>query len=450
MALKNSVDSVDSVTVIDPESGNVLEKHDIKFKNGLISSIEPTKITLEKNEKDRTNLYALPGLIDAHVHALSFLYEEVPGLFDLRWVFRQQKKNLSGYIRGGITTVRDLGSALKLVKKTSNKAAQFKIKSPRIYYAGPIFTVPNGYPYFIDKISSLITAFTGPIKVEISKSQGAPFARKIIDKCIAAGASVIKVAYQSVKYDNALTEIPIISLDLLRVIVEHAHKRNVPVAIHCCYRRDFQNLLSAPDIKFDSLEHLTIDEALSQDEIKQFADRNIPISTTLMTYGMIDHVERYEQLLNGEPERFEKKPLNFLRSAHEKLRSGKLADISNYVGETVLTTGSKYMRENLKNLHSAGVKIIMGSDSAGAVTPPGCPHWELIDMVRAGMKPIETLKSATCNAADVIGNTNLGRLQVGKTADIVLLEKNPLENIENVKSVAAVIQEGSLMYYKNS
>jgi len=423
LSLKNSVDSVDSVTVIDPESGNVLEKHDIKIKNGQISSIEPSDNTVEKNELDGSNLYALPGLIDAHVHALSFLYEEVPGLFDLRWVFRQQKKNLSGYIGGGITTVRDLGSALKLIKKTSIKASQFKIESPRIYYAGPIFTVPNGYPYFIDKVSPLVTMIAGPIKIEISKSQGASYARKMIDKCIAAGASVIKVAYQSVKYDNALTEIPIISLDLLRVIVDHAHKRNVPVAIHCCYRRDFQNLLSVPDIQFDSLEHLTIDEALSKDEIKQFADRNIPISTTLMTYGMIDHVERYEQLLSEEPERFEKKPLNFLRSAHEKLRTGQLADISNYVGETVLTTGSKYMIENLKNLHAAGVKIIMGTDSAGAVTPPGCPHWELIDMVRAGMKPLDALRSASCNAADIIGNPNLGRLKVGKTAISYYLKK---------------------------
>lgn len=445
MVSKNSVDSVDSVTVIDPESGTILEGHDIKIKNGLISSIEPSP---SKEDKKATNLYALPGLIDSHVHALSFLHEEVPGLFDLRWVFKQQKKNLSAYIRGGITTVRDLGSALKLIKKTSNKASQFKIISPRITYAGPIFTVPNGYPYFIDKISALITMITGPIKVEISESQGAPYARKMIDKCIAAGASVIKVAYQSVKYDENLTEIPIISLDLLRSMVEHAHKRNVPVAIHCCYRRDFQNLLSAPDIQFDSLEHLTIDEALSKDEIKQFADRRIPISTTLMTYGMIDHVERYEQLLNGEPERFEKKPFKFLQYAHEKLRSGQLADISNYVGESVLTTGSKYMRENLKNLHAVGVKIIMGSDSAGAVTPPGCPHWELLDMVRAGMKPLEALKSATCYGADIIGNPKIGRLQVGKIADIVLLEKNPLENIENVKTITAVIREGSLMFYK--
>jgi len=449
VSLKNPVDSLSTVTVIDPESGKVLEDHKISIKNGHITAIEPSNTTEETNEREGGNLFALPGLIDAHVHALSFLYEEVPGLFDLKWVFRQQKKNLSAYIKGGITTVRDLGSALKLIKKTCNKASQFKIESPRISYAGPIFTVPNGYPYFIDKISPLITMFTGPIKIEVSKSQGAPYARKMIDKCIAAGASVIKVAYQSVKYDNDLTEIPIISLDLLRTMVDHAHKRNVPVAIHCCYRRDFQKLLTATDIKFDSLEHLTIDEALSKDEVKQFAERKIPISTTLMTYGMINHVERYEQLLTEEPERFEKKPLNFLRSAHEKLRTGKLAEISNYVGENTLTAGSKYMIENLKNLHSVGVKIVMGTDSAGAVTPPGCPHWELLDMVRAGMKPLDALKSATCFAADIIGNPNLGRLQVGKIADILLLEKDPLENIANVKTVAAVIREGSLMFYKN-
>jgi len=446
MPIYHPMKSINSVTVINPETNEILEDFDIHIENGRIISVEPSKSNSKENGLDGSNLYAIPGLIDTHVHALSFLYEEVPGLFDLKWVFRQQRKNLSAYIRGGITTVRDLGSALKLLRKISKKASHLKIESPRIFYAGPIFTVPNGYPYFIGKISSLITMFTGPIKIELTEAKGESYARKMVDKVVAGGASVIKVGYQSVMYDDDLTEIPLISLHLLRIIVDQAHKHNLPVAIHCCYRRDLQNLLDAPDIHFDSLEHLIIDEELSKDEIKRFAERNIPISTTLMTYGILDHVERYESLLEQEPECFEKKPYNFLLSANEKLRSGRYGEISNYVGEKCLTTGSKYMRANLKNLYSEGVKIIFGTDSAGAVTPPGRPHWEFIDMTRAGMTSIDVLKSATSGAADVLRQPDLGRLKEGAIADIVLLKRNPLENVENTKEIAYVIREGKLIY----
>ena len=67
-------------------------------------------------------------------------------------------------------------------------------------------------------------------------------------------------------------------------------------------------------------------------------------------------------------------------------------------------------------------------------------------MVRAGMRPLETLKAATSIAADVIGMPELGRLESNKVADIVLLHKNPLENVEAVGAVAAVIRDGFLVY----
>ncbi len=440
------IKAIKSVTVINPEKGEILEDHDIIIEKDRISGIKPSKKTIDSNDLDvldGTGLHAIPGIIDSHVHALGFLHDEVPGLFDLGWVMRQQKKNLTWYLRGGVTTVRDMTSTLKLIRSKSKKAAGFKIESPRILYAGPMFTVPDGYPYFIPKLPFIIKWISGPVRVDLKKSNGMAQARKMVDKVAAAGAHCIKIGYQSAKYDDEQTEIPIISFDLIRTIIERAKRHGLPVAIHHVYRRDLQQLLQA-DIIFDSLEHLTIDEPLSNNELAELARRNIPVSTTLMTYGIKDHLDRLEFLLDNEPDRFEKKPLEFLKRACKGMRTG--TEVTRHIGIKCIQTGSDFMRQNLSKLHDAGVKIVYGTDSGGAITPTGLPHWEMMDMVRAGMTPLEVLRSATSMAADVVGIPELGRLNEGAIADIVLLKENPLKNIGAVGKVAKVIRSGMLVH----
>lgn len=436
------ISSINSVTVINPASGDVLTDSDITIENGEITAIEPSKRSNGEG-LEGSGLFAIPGLIDTHVHAMGFMHEKIPGLLDLRWAMRQQRRNLAQFLRGGVTTIRDMAAPLKMVRKMSQRAAKFEVESPRFLYAGPMFTAPGGYPYFAPKVPFLLKLYTGPLRFNLKMPDGEVQARKAVDRVASAGAHCIKIGYQTAKYDDERTEIPSIPISLIKVIVERAHHHGLPAAVHHVYRKDLQDLL-VTDIPYDSQEHLTIDEPLSNSEVQQFAQRKIPISTTLMTYGIIDHVERMESLLEQESDRFEKKPTEFLHHCCEALRSGETP--SRFIGWGCIKTGSKIMRENLKKLVDAGVTIAYGTDSGGAMTPPGCPHWELIDMIRAGMTPLEALRSATSVAADVVGIPKLGRLEEGAIADIVLLRDNPLKNIEAVGEVGAVIREGYLVH----
>jgi imidazolonepropionase-like amidohydrolase len=97
--------------------------------------------------------------------------------------------------------------------------------------------------------------------------------------------------------------------------------------------------------------------------------------------------------------------------------------------------------------HERGVRLLAGTDV------PVCPecftgaslHWELELMVRAGLTPLEVLRIATLDAAAVVGaEHDLGSLEVGKLADIVLLDANPLEDIKNTQSIWRVIKGGSV------
>jgi len=89
MPLGRKISLIKSVSAINPESGEIFENYDIGIDKGRISALEPSQTTVEPEGLDGTGLFAIPGLIDSHVHSLGFLDEDIPGILDLRWMFRQ-------------------------------------------------------------------------------------------------------------------------------------------------------------------------------------------------------------------------------------------------------------------------------------------------------------------------------------------------------------------------
>lgn len=437
-----SIGTIAGVDVVDVVDGDVLHGQNIRIVGGHIASIDDVGERPESRREGTIlpghGLYAIPGLIDTHVHAMGLLVDTLPTAADLPWMVRQQRHNLRSFLKAGVTTIRDMGAPLKLIKWYAALARIGVIESPRILASGPVLTVAGGYPDFVPTTPKGLEITLGPIRIDL-KSLG--HARWVVRRLAAAKVDCVKVCYQTAKYDDARTALPALPLPFMEAVVEEAKSLGVKVAIHAIYRND-SGVVSS--LACDSIEHLPIDEVMTDEVVRRIARRHVPISTTMMTYGIIDHVAHLGELAARPEGRLEPKPATFLGRVAAAIESG--AEVTPLIGRAVIDTGATVMRQNLAKLREAGALICYGTDSGGAITPPGFPHWELQAMVEAGLSPREALQTATTTAADVLGLEGHGRLTAGSIADVVLLRGDPLDDVSAVGEVAAVIQGGRLVH----
>jgi imidazolonepropionase-like amidohydrolase len=93
---------------------------------------------------------------------------------------------------------------------------------------------------------------------------------------------------------------------------------------------------------------------------------------------------------------------------------------------------------NLAKLNAAGVRITLGTDG----NRPWAPHEEMADMVAAGMTPMQVIVAATRNSAEFLRIADAGTLEAGKTADFIVLDANPLDDITNTRRISTVVLRG--------
>ena len=431
---------IHAVSIVDPVRGALTGPRDIVIdRSGRIAAFEsPTA----GRPSDRSGLVAIPGLIDTHVHALGLLADVEPTPADLPWILRQQQHNLRAFLHAGVTTIRDLGAPLHQIRLISRLARWGWIASPRILCSGPVLTVTGGYPDFVPPLPFALEATLGPIAIHV-RSLG--HARSVVRSLSRDRVDCIKVMCQSAGYDDARSPLRIMPRPWRAAIIAEARRVGLPVVAHHIYLGD---LLEDLDLPYDGLEHIPIDAPLPDEAVTRIAERRVPISTTMMTYGIIDHLDEFARLLEQPAGRFEPVPAAFLREMIHRIRTGGEVPT---IGRMVIATGSLHQRESVRRLSQAKAVLVNGTDQGGAITPPGNPSWELTDMVRAGLTPAEAFRTATVDAARAIGRPDLGRLQPGCMADVVLLApgSNPLERIDAIHNVTAVFKAGRLVYRNN-
>lgn len=369
---------------------------------------------------DLSGKFVMPGIINAHGH----LGNTIDLTQDPKNFTRENtEKQLRLYASYGVTSIVSMGSDQELVFTLRAEQRAGRPSMTRIFTAGRGFTGKAGYPTAAPGMKGV------PYEVETVAA---------VEKAVAELAGK-KVDLVKIWVDDHLGRERKIPLELSRAIIANAHKRGLKVAAHIFYLDDAKQLVEAGlDILAHSVRDRPVDDALIAAMKKRGAWQ-----------GAATLTREISTFVYAEPHPFLDDPfftrsvpatvLATLKSAEFRKRSAADPDLAKY--PAFLDTAKK----NLKKLRDAGVNVGFGTDTGPPARFQGFfEHWELELITDSGLTPMQAIVAATREAARCLGvSKDLGTLEQGRWADLVVLGRNPLENIRNSRTIEMVMIAGN-------
>ena len=386
---------ITNCTVIDVRAGAALGGRSITMDEGRVLKVTATGLPADGESRiiDGTHTFAIPGLIDMHVHSehnpeptSASRNTAGPTLMGIRAV-----RNLHHAAVSGITTVRDLGGGHGATFEIKDAWQQGEFLGARPLVAGPMVTAIGGHG----------TEDGSTLGIEVS---GVDEIRRTVRQLVAQGADVVKVVTGGVVARTELT------LGELRAAVDEAHWSGVPVASHANFSlRGIRNSIAAG---CDSIEHCCVADI---NALETMAARGTAMCPTLT---VLARVRAYPGHYGGG--------------------SSPLCVAVHRAWETHLA--------NVHLAHELGVPILAGSDAG----MPGVGFSALLEEVqwlaRCGLSPAHALAAATTTAAAVLRRDDLGEIASGRVADLVLLNQNPLADVRALTDRRAVVLGGEIVW----
>jgi Tol biopolymer transport system component/imidazolonepropionase-like amidohydrolase len=380
---------IQRLRVLDFAAGRFGDAASMLVQNGRIQWIgaeQARQIPANAVRLDAGGRYAIPGLFDSHVHS----------------AWSNQQANEDAFIAFGVTSVRDTGATLDLMTALDERSTNTALPAPRYFYAGEIFE--GVMPHWGD-------AF-----LQVGNEQEA---RAEVRNWKAAGVDFIKV-YPSLPWH------------LQQAVADEAHRVGLPLVGHGLSPEEVTRRIL---LGFSTLEHNSA--AAYDDILKLAAAAGTVIDPTLnVGNGALMRANEPEWEASWRVQEFV--PEEARRSAGPGRGGGP------GVTAEQLRARARPGFDRMLTARKTGVNFLGGTDSLmGGVFFGLSLHWEIAQFVDAGFPAIDVLRMATERAADQVGaSADLGSLAPGKLADIVLLDRDPLEDIRNTQSIWQVVKSG--------
>lgn len=366
---------------------------------------------------DGAGKFLLPGLADMHVH---LEYFEDPAVL---WLF----------LANGVTTVRNMDGRPYLLE-WKKQIARSELPGPTIHTAGPLL---DGDP---------------PLRPDNTVVRDAPEARTAVAEQAAAGYDFIKV------YTN-------LSSDAYRAILAAAEEHDLPVAGHVPRGVELPDALRSGQV---AIEHLGDHAEAVEADDSPFADgwhwskrflampfdpdkaRKIAeFQAERGVWSVPTLVQADRELAPADAVRawLEAPEMAYVDSRGRQFwveQSERFASRMDAEDWALVAQGRQHRLDLTRTLHQAGVSLLVGTDTPNPFVVPGFAiHEELKNFVAAGLTPAAALAAATREAALFLGESEeWGTVEPGKRADLLLLDADPLAEIENTRQLAGVMVRG--------
>jgi imidazolonepropionase-like amidohydrolase len=357
----------------------------------------------------------LPGLIDAHIHFLDFM----PQLF----------------LHYGVTTVYDTANPTEWMIAQRDAIKKGKIRGPRMFVTGAIIDGPP------ERSDPTTFAARAAYRVHTSTPEEArSAARKLIEQ----GVDAIKV------YEG-------LSIDALKAVVDEAHKAGLEVVGHT------QDAREATLVGMKFIEHAApIAHSTRRDPAKPETEMDPTLFDPLIELMVKNNVYFNPTLTRGMPESrewfdvavklLEHPSSKFITEARREswLSAVKVAEKQYSTRAPERTESVRAVREFIRRFVKAGGKVITGPDSGPRSSPTNIAGLamgvEMEGLIAAGMTPMQAILASTKWSAELLHKEkDLGTVEPGKLADIIIVRGNPLDNIHTISDVQTVILDGKIV-----
>lgn len=407
--------AIEHVTLIDGTGRAPQRDMTVEVAGDRIAAVTPS--ALDPHPKgvriDGRGRYLMPGLMDVHIH----LHGGVADQPDAASARAAAIPTLAGFLYSGVTTVYDAGNQAEVILPLRDEERAGRIASPRIFATGNLITYPGSHGA---GMAVTIADFeTEKWKLEKQLAEQKP--------------DVIKLTLEEEGW-GARPMIPLLPVPLMEQIIKFYNLHGVRSTVHISSELRAEEAIYAGA---DSLAHPVIQGPVSDSFVKLMAAKKIPFASTL-TIG-----ENYSRL--AEHPEYLDQPLYvaaFSPADRQTLKTKIRAEYQARMWTAWMKLMTPVAEENIRKVHDAGGVVALGTDqSSGPAT-----QRELELLAQAGIKPLEILTIATHNGAVLLGKADqLGSVEAGKLADLLMLSADPTADIDNVKRIVFVMKGGQLV-----
>jgi imidazolonepropionase-like amidohydrolase len=425
-------------TVVHPELEGAeasAPERTVIVSGGHITAVGPaatTHVPAGAHVIDGHGKWVIPGLIDSHVHffqsANLFTRPDVVDLNSFVPYAQEVQRNITRlpmtfrvWLASGVTGVADVGGPLWNFKMRA--AARTTEMAPRVLATGPLISM-------VDRPQ---LDLGDPPIIKITSPEGA---RALVKRELAYQPDFIKVWYIHRPGDDLAAQEAIV-----KATAEAAHAAHLRLAVHAT---ELETAKSALRAGADFLVHSVQDAPVDEEFIRLARARHILYCPTLFVYmGYGYALSGTWQPTEAEQRLADPQILKGLQLPEDKGTGQVPERMAKLMREHREPELPKIAMENLLTVWNAGITVVMGTDAGNIGTVHGPSVFREMDLMRrAGLTPQQVLKSATFNGAATLGRRDLGMVSVGKLADLVILDADPLADTANLSHASAVFKDG--------
>lgn len=421
-----------NVSLIDGTGKGIQSGVNVYVKDSLIVRIDQNEVNQSREVIDGSGKYLIPGLFDAHYHL-----QDVPNDTVL------SSPSLEQLIHFGVTGVLIPGGSLasyQNLEHLKQLETTGEITTPHLFYTSLMAALEGGHPmkmygekYYTDSVSVHIVKDTNHIKSIVRKASG-------------QGTVGIKIMIEDGPMPPFTPRMP---QDYINTFSSAGKEYGLPVFAHVS---DITEVRMGVEGDVDAFMHFVgvqIDWEKDQEIIAQVVSDSISWVTTGMLSKSFFYPLNKDWLEQNAFNVFEEEQMRPLTDQDGQLEAESRRILSGFFGSDNLPmeAGLKPMMSDIKRLHDEGVNIVLGTDVGGRpyILPGISVHEEMQLLELGGFSPEQIIKISSYNAAKMLGiSDKYGSIEEGKMADMVLLNKNPIDSISNTLSINTVIKNGMI------